>query len=278
MNHAQAASCRPGDDPQLGLGDRHQRSLGADDEPGHVEAAAADELVEVVSRHSALNLGIAVQYLGAVLFADRHQLSIDLALKSGAAHLLLKLSAVQSPEPGRVSVGEHHVQLSNVVDGLAPEYRVRAARVIPHGAADVAAVACAGVGREKHAVRRQMVVQLVEDDAGLSADPALFSVDLDYIVHVLGEVDDDGVAYRLTRQARAAASRQDGYAVAGGRLDDSDHVVGGLGKHHPDGLNLVDAGVGAVEHSGHLVEANLAFDPLPQILDQSLSVGFRQFC
>ena len=78
------------------------------------------------------------------------------------------------------------------------------------------------------------------------------------------------------RQARAASSRQDGNAVTGGRLDDGDHVVGRLGKHHTNGLDLVDACVGAVEHSGHLVEANLAFDPPPQVFDQSLSVGFRQ--
>ena len=56
------------------------------------------------------------------------------------------------------------------------------------------------------------------------------------------------------------APRQDGDALPVGEFDDGYDVVGITGRYDTDGLHLVDAGVGAVEGAGEIVEADFAGD------------------
>ena len=113
---------------------------------------------------------------------------------------------------------------------------------------------------------KELTVQLVQHDAGLDPGPAFFPVDLDDLVQVLAEIGDYGVVDRLARQAGAAGPGQHRHAVVAGHLHYSQNVVLVPGNHHTHRLHLVDAGVGAVEHSGKWVETHLAGDALPQHL------------
>ena len=268
MDDGQRCHLGPRDNPQLRLGYREQRTLRTHDEARHVEVAAANELVEVVSGHAPLYLGVAGENFVAVFVADGKELAVDIGLEAVAPQLSLQLVARQRLEMGGVPVGEDHVHLLDVVDCLSPEDGVRAAGVVAECAADVAAVAGARVRRKEHVRGAYMVVELVEDYSGLHADPTLFRVDFDDVTHVLREVHDDGMAHGLARQAGAASPWQHGDLVAVGGLHDGDHVLGIPRDDHPDGLDLVEASVGAVEHPGHLVEADLARHEGFQVLDQ----------
>ena len=273
VQHAQAPEFGPLNNLDLGFGDGDERALRAYGEARHVERAAADELVQVVARNAALDPGIAGQNLVAVCVADGEQLAVDVAFQPLDAHLRLELAAVQRAEARLVAVGQYHVHIQHVVDRLAPQRRVGAAGVVAERASHVAAAAGARVGREEHVVRGEVVVELVENNAGLGARPALLGVHLDHVPHVLGEVHDHGLAHRLARQAGAAAPGQHGHAVAVGGLDHGYHVLGVTGQHHAHRLDLVDAGVGGVQQARHLVEAHLACDDSPQVLGQCLGIG-----
>ena len=121
-----------------------------------------------------------------------------------------------------------------------------------------------------------MGVQLVQDDARLGPHPALLGVHLDDVSHVLGEVDDYRAADGLPGQAGAAAPRQHRQPVTARLLHDGDDVVGRLRYHDADGLHLVYAGVGAVQHARHLVEAHLARHASLQVFDQGPYVRICQ--
>ena len=48
--------------------------------------------------------------------------------------------------------------------------------------------------------------------------------------------------------------------MAGSNLDRCLHIVGIFGNHHSHRLDLVEAGVGAIEHPGSFVKAHFPFD------------------
>ena len=121
-------------------------------------------------------------------------------------------------------------------------------------------------------MRREVLVQLVEDDAGLGADPSLVGVYLDHPAHVLGEVEHDRAAHRLSGEAGAASAGKHGDAVMCCGFDHRDDVLLASREHHADGLDLVDAGVGAVEGPRHGVETDLALDQTLQVFDKGARI------
>ena len=82
-----------------------------------------------------------------------------------------------------------------------------------------------GSGREEHAVRLQVVIELVQHYPRLGPDPAGLGVDLQHPSHVLGEVDDYGVSDRLSGETRPPATWKHGDPVAVGSLDHGHDVV-----------------------------------------------------
>ena len=106
-------------------------------------------------------------------------------------------------------------------------------------------------------MRPQVGVELVLHHARLHPRPVLLGVQLQHLVHVVGHVHDDRPAHGLAGESRAAAARQHRYPVLArhthGRLD----VVGVPGYHHPQRLDLVNAGIGAVQHAAERVETHL---------------------
>ena len=99
-----------------------------------------------------------------------------------------------------------------------------------------------------------MAVQVVQHDARLDPGPLLLLIDLDDLVQVLAEIGDDGVVHRLPGQAGPAGAGQHRHAALLGYFDHGQDVFHVPGDHHAHRLHLVDAGVGAVEHTGERVE------------------------
>ena len=145
-----------------------------------------------------------------------------------------------------------------MVDGLAVDDGARAGGVVADHAAEVGPAGGGDVGAELQAVRRQAPVELVENDAGLHADRAAGRVDVEDRVQVLAAIDDDAGADRLARQAGAAAAGDDRDVASRRRSARADDVLGGLRHDDAERLDLVDAGVGAVEPARRGVEADLA--------------------
>ena len=51
-------------------------------------------------------------------------------------------------------------------------------------------------------------------------------------------------------------------------LDHGHDILDGLGNHDAQGLDLVDTGIGAVQHLGHGIEPNFSGDTLPEVVNQ----------
>ncbi len=83
-----------------------------------------------------------------------------------------------------------------------------------------------------------------------------------------GEVQDQGRPHGLTSQGAAAAPGQQGCAVAGCDAHRGLDVLLVLGDDHPQGLDLVVAGVGAVEHAAVAVKTHRSPDGPFQLLGQ----------
>ena len=274
MQHTQSGHLGLGNKVELGLCNGHQRALGTHDKARHVEAHPAHELVQVVAGHTPLYLRVASYDLVAVSLSYTEQTAIYVSLQSLSAHPGLKLSAIQPPEPRGCTVGQHHIEFAHVVHGLAPHYRVRSAGVVAKRAAHISAVRRGRVRREQQTTVTQLVVEHIQYNSGLRANPALLLVDLDDVVHVLGEVHDYGMSDGLTAEAGAASPWQDGHAIFVGRLDDCDNVLRRAWNDYANRLDLVDACVRGIQDAAHLVEPYFTRYQLVQVLDHFAGIGF----
>ena len=77
----------------------------------------------------------------------------------------------------------------------------------------------------------ELAVEVVEHDAGLDHAGAVFDVEREDAVQVLGEVDDDAVIDGLAALRGAAAARGDDQAVVAGDRKRAQRLVDGAGDH-----------------------------------------------
>ena len=162
---------------------------------------------------------------------------------------------------GLGAVGQDYVQFFDVIKGLAIDDRVRAAGVVAYAAAHAGTAGCSGVWRVHQAVGNQLAVQVIQDDAGLDSGPLFLFIYFYYLVQVLAEIGDDGMVHRLSGQAGATGPRQHWHTSLVGHLYHGQNIFHISGNNHAHRLHLVDAGIGAVKHSGERVKLDLAGDP-----------------
>ena len=210
--------------------------------------------------------------------AYSEQLAVDVSFKALTAHPSLKLRPVQLPEVRPIPVGQHHIQRLHIVNRLAPNDGVRSARVIPQRSAHIAPAARARVGREEHPTRRDLVIQLVEDDARLRSHPPLFLVHFQHIAHVPREVHHNRIRHRLSGKARATAARQHWQVIAMSGLQHRDHIIRALWQHDTHRLDLVDTRIRAIQHARHLIEAHFARNAASQLLNELSGVRLHSQC
>jgi hypothetical protein len=86
----------------------------------------------------------------------------------------------------------------------------------------------------------------------------LIGIEFQDLVQVLRNVNDEGSAYGLSGKAGAAAARQDGNVVFARDRNGGHDVIGMTWDDDPDRLDLVNAGVGAVQHSADIIKSHLA--------------------
>ena len=243
----QRAGRRRLDQPDRGTEQRGAGALRAHQRAGQVESVLRQELVEVVPGHPAREVRerrahIAGDPVGQAVQRIRHPAP---RRRPGPEHHPL------------AAIGEH-VEGDDVVDGLAPRHRVRAAGVVADHSAERAAVVRGRVRPERQAVRAGGGPQGVEHDTGLHTRGPRVRVDVEHAVEVRGEVEGDRMVDRLARDRRARADREHRDVVRAahghGRLD----VVGIHRRDHSDRHPPVVRGVRRVHRAGRGAEADAA--------------------
>jgi hypothetical protein len=231
--------------------------------------------IEVVAADPPQDAREVADDLVAVSADDLAHGAVNGRLQGSAGAAALPLLGRQRAERGPAAVAQHHAQRADVVDRLAVDDGARAGRVVADHPAEVGAAGRRDVGAELQAVPRQGAVEGVQDHAGLDARGPADGVDGQDGVEVLAAVEDDAGADGLARQAGTPAARGDRHAHLAGDLDRGDEVVGRARDDDAERLDLVDAGVGAVEAARQGVEADLAGQVLAQVAGQgfALQVG-----
>ena len=241
--------------------DNRERPLGSDHQLRHVERPiVADELVQVVTAHPAEHLRIAALDLIGTRTRRAAHLAVAHRLERVAGRRRLQLARVERPEPRERPVGQDDVLFEDVIDGLPVEHGTGTGGVVGHHAAHGGAAGGGDIGREPHPVRLEGRVQLVEDDAGLDARPALGDVDLEQPVEILRRIDDQAAADGLPGLRGAAASQRHGTAMPPADLHGADEIVARRDDHDAERLDLVDAGIGRVQAARNRVETHLALE------------------
>jgi hypothetical protein len=255
--HHQPPVLRAGDQPHGRLQGDRAGGLGADERPGDVEAVLGQQLGEVVARHPAGDVRVPGADQVGVAVADGAHAGVELAAATAGPHDRLQLAVAGRPDLQAHPVVGDHVERLDVVLGLAGHQGAHAAGVV----ADHPAEGAPGVGGRVWPVGQVVdlgrLAEPVEHDAWLHPGDAALRVQLDDLVHVLGEVQHDRGVAALAGQAGAAAAAQHrdaGLAAGGERGED---VVGVAWHHHPDGDLPVVGGVGGVQRPAAAVEPHL---------------------
>ena len=260
---------RQRDEVDLRRRDHRERPFGADDDLREVERLRlVDELVEVVAADAADDLRIAPLDFLRALERDAAHLAIARRLERVALAGGLELRAIERAEVRLRPVGEDHIQLQDVVDGLAVHHGAGAAGVVADHSADGRAARRRDVGRKPQPVLFELRIQLVEDDARLDDRPAFGHVQLENAVVVLRRVELEPVADRLPSLRRAAAAGGDRDAVRAGQIHRAEDVLARFCEHDPQRMHLVDARVGGIKGARNRVKADFAGNLLLELAPQ----------
>ena len=187
---------------QRRFGDYGQRSLGAGQQPGHVEIILAQHAVKVVT--AAVDgtfqtagpdqFGVVSQHRGEAV--DQFTF---VGNGAGACAAGKRLPAELQNFP----VGKDHLQAGDVIADGAVFQPAAAGGVQRNHAAHGRNRGLGRIRAEDPPQRTQLCIQTLEHHAGLDAD--FFRVDPDHMPQVLGKVDDNSGPQRFARRARARA-------------------------------------------------------------------------
>ena len=194
----------------------------------------------------------------------RLEAGVDLPLAAARADDRVELGVARLADGHSRAVVQHHVELVDVVDGLAAHQRVDAARVVADHAAERAAAVRGRIGRERQLMHFCGVTHAIEHDARLHARDLPRRIERDDAVQVFREVHDDRDVAALAGEARARAARQDRRARFAARRDRGDDVGFVERNDEPDGNLAIVRRVGRVERARAGVEAHFAAHGLLQ--------------
>ena len=120
-------------------------------------------------------------------------------------------------------------------------------------------------------MRAQRSVELIQRHARLNRDGALGDIDVANAATARAHVQHDGVVHTLTSQTCSTAPGQHGNAT---RAAIAHNVNGGLGpiqNDHANGLHLIHAGVGGVQHAVMFFKSHLAHIHHAQIMGRAFT-------
>ncbi len=263
------------DQPELCLEDDRARAFGAYERARDVKAAFGEQFVEVVAGYPPRNVGKACPNLVGVAVANRAKPSVDLAPTSPRADDAVEFAVVGAADGHLRPVVEQNAKLFDVIDRLAGQQRMRAARVVADHSAERAPAVRRGIGPESQLKGFRTAPQRVEDDAGLNAREPLGRVDLEDLIHVFREIQHDGHVAALAGQARPSAPWQHRCTVLPACGDGRNDIVGVFGNDQADRYLSIIRPVCRVECAAAAVEPHFAADRLFQLALERLGPGKR---
>jgi hypothetical protein len=107
-------------------------------------------------------------------------------------------------------------------------------------------------------VRLELRVQLIEHDPGLDHSGASLQIDVEHAAQMLGVVDHQRRAGRLSALTGTCAARKHRHLQVARDLDRQRDILIGAGQQHAHGHDLVDRGIGRVAPARCGVEQHLA--------------------
>ena len=164
---------------------------------------------------------------------------------------------------------------------------MRTAGVVSDHPADTAAVMGGRVGCKSELMKLGAIAQGIEDHAGLNASKPALGIEFQNLVHVGGEVQDDGDIATLSGKAGSRAARQHGRAKLSARRHGRDYVFSVARHHQADGNLAIVRAIGGVERAAATIEAHLPAQSSLEFLLQvsrlqenvdGLGVGTRRRC
>ena len=167
------------------------------------------EGVQVVATNAPQNLWKAAVNLGRVFDPQPSQRPVASALERIRVAGRLQFGPVQRAKMGDRPVPQRHVEIQYVVDGLAVQDRAGATGVVADHAADRGPAGGRDVRGEPETVGQQGGVQFVEHDARLDSSPPFFDIYLEEAVEVLGSIELQPGADRLSGLRRATPAHRD---------------------------------------------------------------------
>ncbi len=274
--HDQRLGRRRRHQAQLGVQDRDQGALAADQRPGHVEAVLGQQRVQVVPGHPSRDLRVTLPDLVGVGRRQLPQGPVDLRAPAAGGHDrgVLLVAGRAGPEPLAV-IGED-LEPEDVVDGLAVGLGRRPAGVVPEHAAQRAVIVRGRPRAEHQPVRRQCRVELVQHDARLDHAGLCPGIDRDDAMAVLGPVNDHRRVARLPGQAGTTPAGHHRHPVLTAHRDRLHPSLDGPGDDHADRNLPVVRRIRAVSPPAARVEPHLPIDPPPQVTLQRARIRRRR--
>ena len=237
-----------------------------------------DQPIEVVPRDVSLEVGVRLGNRVRVLLQDPPDFGVNPLLERAVSIApVVDLLESDLAESGDGSVREDDFAGLDISVGLAVLQGVCTCRIVPDRAADRTLVAPCRVRRELEIVGLYGLVERPQDRSRLDRRGPAVGIGRFDLVHVPGQIEDDGAVYRLSGETRPAAAGQDWNAPSRTVLDDASDVGRRFGEDDADWRHLVGTGVGGVQLSRVRVEANRTVDEVLEVPNQTrpVDIGAR---
>ena len=146
-----------------------------------------------------------------------------------------------------IAAHQHRSQTEHVIRRFTVHQRSLSGRVGVYHPAQRGAVAGGKLRCKEVTIGFKKLVQLIFDDPGFNAHPALFGVNLDDAIHIAGHIDNNPAVQRLAVGAGAAAARREDQrckARFGGDARQQGHVRRRTREKDRIRQQLIDAVVG----------------------------------
>ena len=218
---------------------------------------------ERIARPVSPQLGVELGKLLEALAMDVVELADDQVRE--ALRLLVVRRPWPEPEIGDLALGEDDPELLDLVADRPESHRPQPGRVDPDHPAQRP-----GAGIHRHRLqppsqRRELGIERIEHEAGL--DDHMVSGDLDDLPEMAAEIDHQPRTERSPSRVRPRPPGMQGDPMLGRVTDDRRHVVLGPRDDHPQGIDLVQAGVVRVGGPIEGLEIELADDESPQVIE-----------
>src|SRR5579864_4053119 len=134
---------------------------------------------------------------------------------------------------------------------------MHAARVVANHSANGAAAVRRGIGAEGQVVPFGGAAQVVEDDSRLYTRNASLGIKLEYLRHILGEIEDDSDIAALACERCAPSTTKQRRRMLAANGNRCDNIFGVSGNHYADWDLAIVRAVGGVERPAAVIKAHL---------------------